>query len=382
MDTQHKAIIIGAGIGGLSAGIALQQAGFAVEIYERTPELKPIGAGISLWPNAIKALDQLGVGSRVRAMGMREGSGGIHTAGGQTLFAADVQVAEARFGGPTIVIHRAELSQILRDGFSGTLHLGKTFAAYDEQADMITARFADGSQASGDLLVCADGIHSILRQSWFPASRPLYAGYTAWRGVIPFEHAQVGTLWGEILGRGTRFGLAPLSERRIYWYATQNLPEKTRIAPEELQGYLLKHFGNWAAPIPAVIRATPSAMILQNDIYDIAPLHQWVRGRAALLGDSAHAMTPNMGQGGCQAIEDAVVLGKCLRTTPTVESALQAYQSQRVPRANHVAQMSRRIGSVLSPSNPLLCALRDLALRLTPAQVQLRNLEGIVGYEV
>ena len=382
MDTQYKAIIIGAGIGGLSAGVALQQAGYAVEIYERAPQLKPVGAGISLWPNAIKGLDQLGVGSQVRTMGMREGSGGIHNARGQTLFSANVQVTEARFGAPTIVIHRAELNQILRDGYTGALHLGKTFTAYEEQGGTITARFADGTQASTDLLICADGIHSVLRQSWFPDSRPLYAGYTAWRGVVSFDHAQVGKLWGELLGRGTRFGMTPLSDGRIYWYATQNLPEGTRIAPEEVQGYLLKLFGDWAAPIPVVIRTTPSANILQNDIYDIAPLNEWVRGRAALLGDSAHAMTPNMGQGGCQAIEDAVVLGKCLRNALTIEEALHAYQSQRVPRANHIAQMSRRIGIALSQSNPLLCTLRDLAFRLTPAQVQLRNLEGVVGYEV
>lgn len=107
-----------------------------------------------------------------------------------------------------------------------------------------------------------------------------------------------------------------------------------------------------------------------------------MRGRATLLGDSAHAMTPNLGQGGCQAIEDAVVLGKCLHAASTIQTGLQAYERQRLPRATHIAQQSRRIGSALSQSNPLLCALRDLAFRLLPTRVQLRNLDGIVGYEV
>ena len=382
MDTKLTAIIIGAGIGGLSTALALQEIGYTVEVYERAPELKAVGAGISLWPNAIKALDQVGVGDRIRTLGMREGSGGIHNTKGQTLFSLDIQKAAQRFGAPTIVIHRSELNQILLDAYTGALHLGKVFTAYDERTTKITAHFADGSEASGDLLICADGIHSVLRQSWFATSQPRYAGYTAWRGVVPFDHAQVGKLWGETLGRGTRFGIAPLSAGRVYWYATQNLPEKTRIAPAELTAYLLTHFGDWAAPIPALIRATPAEAILQNDIYDLDPLSEWVRGRAALLGDSAHAMTPNLGQGGCQAIEDAVVLGKCLAAAPTLPEGLQAYVRQRMPRATHIAQQSRRIGSALTHSNPLLCTLRDLAFRLLPVQVQLRNLDGIVGYEV
>ena len=382
VNNQQKAIIIGAGIGGLSTALALQGIGYTIEIYERAPELKAVGAGISLWPNAIKCLDQLGVGSSIRALGMREGSAGIHNAKGQTLFALNVQEAEQRFGAPTVVIHRADLSQILLDAYHGALHLGKVFSSCDERTTEITAHFTDGSEASGDLLICADGIHSVLRQSWFSTSQPRYAGYTAWRGVVSFDHAQVGKRWGETLGRGTRFGMAPLSEGRVYWYASQNLPEKTRIEPDTLHAYLLTHFGDWATPIPAIIRATAPETILQNDIYDLEPLSEWVRGRATLLGDSAHAMTPNLGQGGCQAIEDAVVLGKCLAAATTLQAGMQAYEQQRMPRAHQIVQQSHRIGSVLAQSNPLLCALRDLAFRLLPTQVQLRNLDGIVGYEV
>jgi FAD-dependent urate hydroxylase len=380
-NTAHKAIIIGAGIGGLSAGLALQQAGVAVEIYERAPELKSVGAGISLWANAIKALDQLGVGKRVRSMGKAEG-GGFHTPSGRTLLMMGIGEVEQRLGAPTLVLHRAELSQILLEPYTGALHLDKRFTHYEESNGAITAHFADGTQASGDLLICADGIHSVLRQSWFPASQPRYAGYTAWRGVLPFDHQQVGRHWGETLGCGTRVGIAPLSEGRVYWFATQNLPANTRIAREAQQAHLLALFGNWYAPIPHLIRQTSSDAILQNDIYDLEPLSHWVRGRAALLGDSAHAMTPNMGQGGCQAIEDAVVLGKCLRLAPTVAEALQRYQSQRLPRANHVMRASRRIGQAITIANPLVCALRDTFFRLLPAQAQLRNLEPIAGFEV
>jgi FAD-dependent urate hydroxylase len=387
MKRGTTAIVIGAGIGGLSAALALQAFGYEVAIYERAPELKDAGAGISLWANALKALDQLGgeqanVGQQVRKLGIREVSGGIHNKNGQALLVSNSQEQERRFGAPTIVIHRADLSRILRDAYQGALHLDQSFTGCSEQGGEIIARFAGGGEARADLLICADGIHSVLRQQWFPSSRPRYAGYTAWRGVVEYDHDQVGKLWGEILGCGMRFGLAPLSAGRIYWYATQNLAEGTRVPTEKLQEYLLAHFGDWAAPIPAVIRATEAATILQNDIYDLAGLEEWVRGRAALLGDSAHAMTPNLGQGGCQAIEDAVVLGKSLRAAATLEEGLRAYQSQRLPHANHVAQLSRRIGLALSHSNPLICALRDLAFRLMPAGLQQRNLADVIGHEV
>lgn len=377
-----QAIIIGAGIGGLSAAIALRNIGYDVAIYEKAPELKDVGAGISLWANAVKALDQLGVGKAVRALGFTEGSGGFHTPHGETLLGTDAHETEKRFGAPTVVIHRANLSQILREAFTGEVHLGKVFTHYEETASGITAHFADGAQASADMLICADGIHSVLRKSWFPESQPQYAGYTAWRGVIPFDHARIGKHWGETLGRGLRFGLTPLSEGRIYWFATQNLPANTRIGPHDQQTHLLNLFGAWYDPIPAVIRATPADAILQNDIYDIPLLKEWVRGRAALLGDSAHAMTPNMGQGGCQAIEDAVVLGKCLRASASLESGLRAYQSQRLSRANSIALMSRRMGQAITQANPIICALRNTVFRLMPPQVQMRNLQGIVGYEV
>lgn len=375
-------IIIGAGIGGLCAGIALQNIGYDVSIYEKAPELKDVGAGISLWANAVKALDQLGVGKAVRALGFTEGSGGFHTPSGETLLGTDVREAERRFGAPTVVIHRADLSQILRDSLKGKIHLGKAFTRYEETGSGIAAYFADGTRANADLLICADGIHSVLRKTWFPASQPQYAGYTAWRGVVPFDHARVNPHWGETLGRGIRFGLAPLSEGRIYWFATQNLPANTRIAPQDQQAHLLSLFSDWYDPIPAVIRATPAEAILQNDIYDIPLLTEWVRGRAALLGDSAHAMTPNMGQGGCQAIEDAVVLGKALRDASTIQAGLQAYQHQRLTRANGIALMSRRMGQAITQANPIICAVRNTVFRLMPPQMQLRNLQGIVGYEV
>ncbi|MDX2077738.1 MAG: FAD-dependent monooxygenase [bacterium] len=380
--TSIKAIIIGGGIGGLSAAFALVQAGIQVALYERATELKPVGAGISLWANAIKALDQLGVGERLRELGMMEGSGGFHIPSGKTLLATDIQAMQKRFGAPTIVIHRADLITILQEQVKGQIFLNKTFSGYQEHEKGITAQFADGTTADADMLICADGIHSVLRKSWFPQSLPVYSGYTAWRGVAPFDHARVGGHWGETLGRGIRFGIAPLPNGQIYWFATQNAPANALKNEKNHQAYLLNLFGGWYDPIPSLIQATPNDAILNNDIYDINPITEWVRGNMALLGDSAHAMTPNMGQGGCMAIEDAVVLGKCLGADKNIGQALLEYQKLRVPRANKVQGMSRLLGKVLSNPNRVVYRARNLAFGLMPASVQMRNLGSIVGFEV
>ncbi len=178
-----KAIVIGAGIGGLSAGLALEQTGFAVTLYERGPQLAAVGQG------------------------------GLHTPSGKTLAKNDVRAMEARFGAPTVIIHRADLTQILQEKLIRAIKLGKRFTGYSEQDGRVHVSFEDGTHDEADILVCADGIHSVLRQTWFPTSQPIYAGYTAWRGVAAFDHQRVGGHWGETLGRGTRFGLAAIERR-------------------------------------------------------------------------------------------------------------------------------------------------------------------------
>ncbi len=382
MRTQ-KAIVIGGGIGGLSVAIALEQANFSVDVYERAPELKPVGAGISLWANAIKALDQLGVGENLRKLGMAELNGGFHIPSGKTLLATDGDVINKKFGAPTIVVHRANLINILREPIQGQIHLNKVFSGYQESDNgIITAQFTDGTTAEADLLICADGIHSVVRQKWHPNSKPVYSGYTAWRGVVSFDHVRVGNHWAETIGRGIRFGITPLPNGQIYWYATQNVPANALKDEKNHQAYLLNLFGTWYDPIPAILQATPNDAILCNDIYDIDPIQEWVRGNVALLGDSAHAMTPNMGQGGCMAIEDAVVMGKCLRSAPTISAGLLEYQKLRVPRANKVQKMSRLIGKVITNPNPIVTRLRNGIMSITPPSAQMRNIASVVGFEV
>jgi 2-polyprenyl-6-methoxyphenol hydroxylase-like FAD-dependent oxidoreductase len=382
-ETPMRVLIIGGGIGGLAAAIALRNAGHEVHVFERAPALKEVGAGIALWANAIKALDKLGVGAMIRTISLPDLNGGIRTAHGSLLAGAATGELEQRFGAPTLVMHRADLLNTLLMAFDRDLvYLNAECVGYHADQHCVTAQFADGRQMDGDVLIGADGIRSAIRAQMLPDARPRYAGYTAWRAVATFDHAKAGDKWGESWGRGARFGIAPLKNGQVYWFAVLNTPEGTHDEPTQGKQKLLSVFGAWHKPVGALIEAADDAAILRNDIYDLAPLPKWTENRVALLGDAAHATTPNLGQGACQALEDAVVLGQCLTSHADIAHALGNYESQRMTRANRVVALSRQIGAVGQWESPLACWLRDLGMRLMPAELRMKQLGTIIGYEV
>lgn len=185
-------IVIGGGIGGLAAGIALHRAGQDVRVFEQVPKLREVGAGISLWPNAIHALDALGIGATVRSQGVATALAAIRTAHGAPLMQTSATAMIARYGAPIVVLHRAALVQLLRAALpDGVLTLGERCAALDIRADGVGVRFASGATAEGDVLVGADGIHSVVRAALHGAMPPRYAGYTAWRGIVTVDHGAV-----------------------------------------------------------------------------------------------------------------------------------------------------------------------------------------------
>ncbi len=235
----------------------------------------------------------------------------------------------------------------------------------DVQEKRVAVTFANGASDIADLLVGADGIHSIVRRILFPDIQPRYSGYTAWRGIANGDAPTVFETWGS----GTRFGIVPLQRERIYWFATQNTRAGAIVPPEERRERLLAIFGAWHPPIPQLIADTPPEKILHNDIYDIAPFRTWSRGRALLLGDAAHPTTPNMGQGACMAIESANVLATELAKGDAVEAAIARYESQRMPRTARITNESWRIGRVAQMENPLALALRNFVVRVAPASV-------------
>jgi 2-polyprenyl-6-methoxyphenol hydroxylase-like FAD-dependent oxidoreductase len=208
--------------------------------------------------------------------------------------------------------------------------------------------------------------------------KPTYAGYTAWRAVVRFDLTQL--VPGESWGSGARFGHLPMTQDRVYWYATSNEREGERKPGNEKAG-LARIFRGWHAPIEALIDATDESAIFRNDIYDRRGLSKWGEGRVTLLGDAAHPMTPNLGQGACQAFEDAVVLARCLSGSPDAASALADYEAQRIPRANWLVDQSRQIGTIGQWQHPIGITLRNALIKLLSPRLQQRQLERIIRYE-
>ncbi len=377
-----KAIIIGAGIGGVSTAIALRNAGVDVVIYEQASVLREVGAGLSLWPNATKAISKLGLASALQNISQQQADGGIHDWRGRVISLTSTDFLEREFGAPIIIAHRANLLTLLSESAHDIpTHLGMRLKHYAQDAGSVTATFENGESVTADLLIGADGIKSAVRSQMFPTSTPRYSGYTAWRAVVSFDYPPDASYWGESWGQGARFGLAPLSEGRVYWFAVLNAPENAPEPAEGHKAHLLKHFAGWHHPIAGLLTATDESVILHNNIYDIQPLTNWVDGRVALLGDSAHAMTPNLGQGACQALEDAVALGSALQSTTGITAALAQYQSKRLARANNIIVQSRRIGQVGQWSNPIACAVRNALFKSLPEGMRNNQIAAVVGYE-
>lgn len=371
-----KAIIIGAGIGGLCAGIGLKQVGVNVSIYEQSDEPRAAGAGLTLWANAVHALNRLNLGDSVQSHAL-EVKSAIRRADGRVLSALDPDKAQARFGAPVLAVHRVDLMRTLLDHLGDAVHYGKRFDHYETHGDQVSAVFTAGATVTGDLLIGADGIGSAVRQQMHPHATPVYRGYPAWRAVLDYDHARANHTWGESWGRGARFGTVPLSEGRIYWFATANRPANS--PPTDHRQTLESLFNEWHRPIPDLIAATPDDAILYNDIADIDPLATWIDGRAVLLGDAAHAMTPNMGQGACQAIEDAAALTDAIRHETTLDAALTRYERQRLGHTSRIVLQSRRIGQLGQVRHPVMVALRNRTTRLMPEGVSLRALDFVMA---
>ncbi|TVL89840.1 FAD-dependent monooxygenase [Streptomyces sp. SAJ15] len=377
-----RAVVIGAGIGGLTAAAALHHQGWQVTVLERAATLEPVGAGISLAANAQRALDTIGVGDEVRALAAWQGTGGVRTPGGRWLSRTDSAAATARFGGDLVLLHRATLAGLLAARLpDGAVRTGIAAQLADPGAADRPARVttADG-ELEAELVVGADGINSAVRRALFPDHPgPVYAGFTTWRMVVPAPARPFAP--HETWGRGRLWGSQPLKDGRVYAYAAAVAPPRARAHDDE-RAELLRLFGGWHQPIPDILAAVEPQAVLRHDVRSMTtPLPAYHRGRTALLGDAAHPMTPNLGQGGNQAVEDAVVLAHHLGDGAAPPSAaLPAYTRDRLPRTMDVVRRSARVGRLAmltaAPAVALRAAAVALAGRLGPA-VALRGLDGI-----
>ncbi|MFJ3831152.1 FAD-dependent monooxygenase [Streptomyces sp. NPDC090046] len=377
---QRHAVVAGAGIGGLTAAVALHRRGWRVTVCERAAGPSAVGAGIVLAPNALRAFATIGFDITGGADRTVPAAMGLRRPDGRWLSRADTAALAARYGGPPLALHRSALAEALAAALpAGSIRYGVAVTSVDDADGSPVVRTGAGDLEGADVVLAADGIHSPLRRQYFPDHPGLHhSGETAWRTVLPAAAGRAETWTAETWGRGERFGVVPLADGRIYVYATAVAPEGHR--PADVRAELLRRFGSWHDPIPALLERIDPEAVLQHDLYDLAaPLPRFHHGRLAWLGDAAHAMTPNLGQGGCQAVEDAVVLAHLLDGTGTggVTAALAAYSAARGARTDAIRVRARRAGRVAALTHPLAVALRDLAVRATPARAAHRALDDI-----
>ncbi|WP_345162620.1 FAD-dependent monooxygenase [Nibribacter koreensis] len=373
--------IIGGGIGGLTTAIALHQLKFKVEVFESAAAFAPVGAGLALAANAIKAFKKLGIADDIIARGQCLDGFHIFDEQGRLINCTDSRAMSAKYGLDNFVIHRASLHEALLAHLSEVpLHVNKRVVSADTSSQGVTLTFQDGSTRQMDYVLVADGIHSAVRQQLLPASTPRYAGYTCWRAVIE-NPGLTAHYASETWGPAGRVGWTPLQDNKIYWFACINAPQNDPAMKAMTIEDLRQHFSHYHAPLPALFNATQPEQLLWHDLYDLAPINKYAFQNLLLIGDAAHATTPNMGQGACQAIEDAAVLADELSLDRDLNAAAKRFEKRRLARTHWITNQSRLLGNVAQATNPLFIKARNFALKHMPKAINDRQLEKVYSVD-
>ena len=371
--------IIGGGIGGVAAAVALHQVGIHAVVYERAPMLREVGVGMMLWPNATRVLRDLGLLEPVLARSGPNTHFLVRARGGEVL----MNIALGDFDVPAICARRADILAVLTAALPPEcVRLGRELHHLEQLGNKVRIYFAGGAVKEHDAVIGADGIRSRVRSELFRAADPIYRGYTVWRGLAPHDGcAGRPGANSETWGAGHRFGILNTGHGRFTWYATANVRSDHPDAPCGRKHELREMFASWHDPIPELIEATDEEAILKNGAYDLAPLRRWGDRLVTLLGDAAHPCTPNLGQGGGLALEDALVLAKCLEKRTSLEAALRRYESLRCHRTAHMQQRARLMGQVGQWENPLFVAARQAVTSVLPARLFEHNLRRVYSYQ-
>ena len=369
--------IIGGGIGGVAAAVALHRAGIEATVYERAEELREVGAGMMLWPNATRVLKDLGLLARVSATSGPNRHFLVRASGGAIL----MDIALGRFDVPALCTRRSDLLDVLLSAVpAGRVRLGHCFEAFERRRHGVGVHFAGGVSAEHDVVIGADGIRSRVRSQLLGVHEPIFRGYTVWRGLARIEGSVPSGSNSETWGRGHRFGILNTGGEWFTWYATANTGTDHIDSLEGPRDELLRMFAGWHEPVERLIAATAQESILKRGAYDLAPLKRWGHGRVMLLGDAAHPCTPNLGQGGGMALEDALVLAKSFGRETTPELALRRYELLRRRRTSHLQQRSLLMGQIGQWENRVMTGGRRIVTSMLPARIFERNLRRVYSY--
>jgi salicylate hydroxylase len=344
--------IVGGGIGGLSAALLLLQRGFDVQVYERAPELLEVGAGLQMGPNAVRIIQSMGLSEELaRVASEPPYMASVRWQDGSRISVRRTDNAREVYGAPYYTVHRGELLSLLLQAIPPErVHVSHTCVGVAQDGDEVRLDFENGRQVVADIVIGADGIHSVIRAAIVGPDKPLFSGFCAYRGMIPIERFQklgeedLAAVW---FGPGSHLVQYPISSgTMINFVGVVTEPNWTReswydtASKEEYLAY----FDGWHPRLKAILNEVDESKLMKWALYERAPLPYWHKGRIALLGDAAHAMLPFMGQGAAQAIEDGAILARCLAAFPEAETALAAYERIRRPRATKVQQIAHANG--------------------------------------
>ena len=342
-----KIAIIGSGMGGLTAGIALKKFGHQVSIYEQVSEILPVGAAISLWSNGVKCLNYLGLTDKIQALGgQMDDLSYIDGLTNQVMTQFSLLPLYREVGQRAYPVSRSDLQYLLMDEFGRhDIHLGMRMTQIENHDDHVAVHFTDGTSIEADLVIGADGTHSLTRQYVLGEKvQRRYAGYVNWNGLVDIDETIAPSQqWTTYVGEGKRVSLMPVADRRFYFFFDVPLPVGLENDRTQYQARLSEYFCNWCEPVQKLIRSIDPYRTNRVEIHDIEPFMTFYKGRVVLLGDAAHSTTPDIGQGGCQAMEDAIYLARALQiNTFGVEDALIRYQNKRNERTKEMVLRARK----------------------------------------
>ena len=365
--------IIGGGIGGLTTGLFLKKAGLNYTIFESAPEIKPVGAGIIIANNAMQVYQKLGIHKKIEEAGNRISFMKITDHQLKAMSVIDLARYEKKYGLHNVAIHRGALQEILanENGYEN-ISLNKRLKQVSDNQS-IHLKFEDQSEADTKYLIAADGIHSVVRQQIVNQSVTRDAQQNCWRGIAQMNlPAQYKHELNEAWGNGKRIGFVQIADNKVYWYALLNKSIKV-----ENNESIIDYFSDFHEVIKEVLYNTPKDKIILSEIHDLSPIKNWVNGNICLLGDAAHATTPNLGQGACQAIEDAYVLGTLLTQNSNVQEAFQQYNQLRISKAHLVVNTSWKIGKMAHIDSKLGIWFRNTIMKMIPASGNHKNVNKV-----